>query len=134
MRDTARWPLLALALLAIGALPVGVARATFSSATAFASPVDSPETTASTAPEPTIPSTSPATDPDDSSPVTSTPDTLVAAGEPDDNIDATTTSIAVVGFLLLLAIASWWMVRRSDPDAEPMPRTPNQSELPGDLI
>ena len=42
--------------------------------------------------------------------------------------------LAVVGFVLLVGLASWWMVRRSDPDAEPMPPVPPSTPPPSDLI
>jgi hypothetical protein len=64
---------------------------------------------------------------------TAAPDTtIVGAGQPDDEVNATVTTIAVIGFILLLAVASWWMVRRRDPDAQPMP--PAHDVPPSDLI
>ena len=69
------------------------------------------------------------TEPDDTTAGTTIGDALVGAGDPDSDIDTTTAAIAVVGFVALLALASWWMVRRSDPDAAPMPPPP-----PSDLI
>jgi hypothetical protein len=77
----------------------------------------------------------PASEPPPSEPTESesddtTPDNaLVGAGEPDDDIDTTVAVVAIGGFVALLAVASWWMVRRSDPDAEPMPPGPPPSEL-----
>lgn len=82
----------------------------------------------------------PASEPPASEPPTSEPtesesddttpdDALVGAGEPDDDIDTTVAVVAIGGFVALLAVASWWMVRRSDPDAEPMPPGPPPSEL-----
>jgi hypothetical protein len=119
------------ALVLIGGLAVGAAGAT-------ASTVDDPSgsteplvTTAPTSPEPSTPDSSPG----DSTSETSSPiNTLIAAGTPDSNIDTTTTTIAVVGFILLVALASWWMVRRNDPDSKPMPRAGGQSTPPSDLI
>ena len=88
-------------------------------------PTLEPETPDSTPPE----STPATTEPDDSTPDTSLDDTLVGAGDPDSDIDTTTAALAVVGFIALIGLASWWMVRRSDPDAAPMPPPP-----PSDLI
>jgi len=83
------------------------------------------DTPATTEPAPSE-TTSPA--PDESTP----DDTLVGAGDPDGDIDTTVAAIAVIGFVILLGVASWWMVRRSDPDAQPMP--PRSSPPPSDLI
>ena len=83
---------------------------------------DTPETTESE-------STTETTEPDDSTPDTTIDDALVGAGDPDSDIDTTTAAIAIIGFVALLGLASWWMVRRSDPDAAPMPPRP-----PSDLI
>jgi len=85
--------------------------------------------------ESTSPDTTPDSEPPDTSPDTepTTPDdTLVGAGDPDSDVDTTRAVIAVVGFLALLAVASWWMVRRPDPDGRPMPTT--DSAPPSDLI
>jgi hypothetical protein len=88
-----------------------------------------------TVPESSAPDTTPDTiEPDDSIPSTSTEETLIAAGDPDPDIDTTTAVTAIVGFILLVAVASWWMVRRSDPDADPMPRRDGQTAPPSDLI
>ncbi len=90
--------------------------------------VEPPDTPPATA-EPTPPDTTP---PDTT---TSPPDeTLVGAGDPDGEIDGSVAAIAVVGFLVLLAIASWWMVRRYDPDREPMPPRPPGDPPPSDLV
>jgi len=106
------------------------------------STVDGP---ADTAPEPTTsePSTPEPTTPD-STPTTSEPDTstsesqgndeLVGAGSPDSDVDSATAAIAIVGFVLLIALAGWWMVRRSNPDAEPMPRGRPEPRPPSDLL
>jgi hypothetical protein len=88
-------------------------------------PTLEPEAPASTPPE----STTAITEPEDSTSDTSLDDALVGAGDPDSEIDTTTAAIAVVGFITLVGLASWWMVRRSDPDAAPMPPRP-----PSDLI
>lgn len=88
--------------------------------------------------------TVPDTEPDDTTPETTEPvDTepetteatggLVGAGDPDGELDALYVTLAIIGFVGLLAVASWWMVRRDDPDAEPMP--PRDPESPtGELI
>jgi hypothetical protein len=88
-------------------------------------PTMEPEAPGSTTPE----STSPTTEPEDTTADTPLDDALVGAGDPDSDIDTTTAAIAVVGFIALVGLASWWMVRRSDPDAAPMPPRP-----PSDLI
>ena len=88
-----------------------------------------------TDPEPSAPDTTPdTTEPDDSVPSTSTEETLIAAGDPDDDVDTTTAALAIIGFILLVAVAGWWMVRRTDPDGEPMPRRDGQTGPPSDLI
>jgi hypothetical protein len=126
MREAARLTTLAIVVwAAIWAVPHGVAAGEVWSGQP-ASTIDG------TTPEPdtTEPeSTTATTEPDDSIPDTTIDDTLVGAGEPDSDIDTTTAAIAVVGFVTLLVLASWWMVRRSNPDAAPMPPRP-----PSDLI
>jgi hypothetical protein len=92
-------------------------------------PTLEPEAPDSTPPESTTESTTESTEPEDSTSDTSLDDALVGAGDPDSEIDTTTAAIAVVGFIALIGLASWWMVRRSDPDAAPMPPQP-----PSDLI
>jgi hypothetical protein len=94
-------------------------------AAALHSSTDVPSETTPETTEPTPPETS---EPDDSTP----DDTLVGAGDPDDDVDTTVAVIAVVGFAILLGVASWWMVRRSNPDAQPMP--PQGGSPPSDLI
>ncbi len=137
MRDAGRWAALAVVTVSMWALPTDAVAARLWAA---------PDTTIVTSPEPTIPdTTTDTTTPetsgpddsglddsglDDSTPDDSMPDdALVGAGDPDSDVDTTTAAIAVVGFVALVVLASWWMVRRSDPDAEPMPRQP-----PGDLL
>ncbi len=106
---------LALSLPAAAAGPAG----------AVAPSDTTPATTEPAPPETTVP--------EDSTPDESTPDdTLVGAGNPDDDIDTTVAVIAIVGFVILLGVASWWMVRRSNPDAQPMP--PPDGSPPSDLI
>ena len=101
------------------------------------SPGTAPETTVSkpSIPEPTAPESTPATsEPDTSTPTSQGNDELVGAGSPDSDVDSTTAAIAVVGFVLLVALAGWWMVRRTDPDAEPMPRRHPETGPPSDLL
>ena len=136
MREVARWSALVIvAWAALWAVPQAASAADgWSGVTA---PTTAPST--GNAPEPTLEpdtpettepeSTTATTEPDDSTPDTTIDDTLVGAGDPDSNIDTTTAAIAVVGFVALLGLASWWMVRRFDPDAAPMPPQP-----PSDLI
>jgi hypothetical protein len=99
-------------------------------------PATTPEPTT---PEPTTPDSTPDSIPSTSEkdgPTSTTPDdeALVGAGDPDSEVDSTAALIAVVGFVLLVALAGWWMVRRSDPDAEPMPRNDPDAGPPSDLI
>ncbi len=65
---------------------------------------------------------------------TTVDDTLVGAGEPDSDVDGTVAAIAIIGFVLLLAVAAWWMVRRSNPDGEPKPPAQPTGLPPSDLI
>jgi hypothetical protein len=87
-----------------------------------------------TAPAPSEPAPTETTSPEstDVTADSSAPDTTVGTSEPDDDINRTVTVIAVIGFILLLGVASWWMVRRQDPDAQPMP--PASDVPPSDLI
>jgi hypothetical protein len=140
MREAARWSVLVVVAVSMWAVPLGAAAIGWTAA-----PGVSLVATVDTTPDPTVPdttapeATTATTEPDDSTPEDSTPgesvadlpgdDNLVGAGDPDSDINTTTATIAVVGFILLVAIASWWMVRRTDPDARPMPRQP-----PSDLI
>jgi hypothetical protein len=120
-----------LSLVTICMLPVGAVGAVSAAAAQGATATTVPDATPTTTPTPTTPGT----EPEDSAPETSVSgDTLVAAGEPDDDIDATTATIAVVGFVLLVGLASWWMVRRNDPDEAPMPPGAAGSSPPSDLI
>jgi hypothetical protein len=101
------------------------------------SPGTAPEPTASepSTPEPTAPDSTPATsEPDTPTSQSQENDELVGAGNPDSDVDSTTAAIAVVGFVLLVALAAWWMVRRTDPDAEPMPRRHPETGPPSDLL
>lgn len=136
MREAARWSALVIvAWAALWAVPQvafagdgwsGVPAPTIAPSTASTpEPTLEPDTPDTTEPE----STTATTEPDESTPDTTIDDALVGAGDPDSNIDTTTAAIAVVGFVALLGLASWWMVRRSDPDAAPMPPQP-----PSDLI
>jgi len=132
MREAARWSTLAIVVwAALWAVPQaasaggvwsGASASTIATSTGTTPEPDTPETT-----EPET--TTATTEPDDSTADTATDDVLVGAGDPDSDINTTTAAIAVVGFVALLGLASWWMVRRSDPDAAPMPPQP-----PSDLI
>jgi hypothetical protein len=85
-------------------------------------------------PDSTTPESTPATsEPDPSTPTPSQDDALIGAGDPDSDVNPTTSTIAIVGFVLVIALAGWWMVRRSNPDAAPMPR-PRPESPPSDLI
>jgi len=86
--------------------------------------------------ESTEPTDPPAeTDPPASSePVEGTTDPGTGSDESDD-ADGTVALIAVIGFVLVLVLASWWMVRRGDPDAQARPSPPDTGDAPGsDLI
>ena len=81
-----------------------------------------PDTTPAT--DPPV-DTSPAdTSPADTSPADTSPaDTEVLDGETvqeeDEGLDV--APIALVGFVILIAVAGWWMVRRDDADDQPSP-------------
>jgi nucleoid-associated protein YgaU len=66
----------------------------------------------------------PPTEPTDGSPETNAPSTTAssAVGAADDADDELVTLLAVFGFGLLVAVAGWWMVRRSDRDSQPPTR------------
>ncbi len=101
-------------------------------AAAAATPPDSLSAPNAVPPASTTP---PSESPASSEPESAEPDeTLIGAGDPDGEVDGTVALVAVVGFLALLAVASWWMVRRSDPDAQPMPAGRTGGPPPGDLI
>jgi hypothetical protein len=140
MRETARWPALvvgvAAAAVSLWAVPNNAAAGhawsslPMPSMIAASTGTTTDPTTEPAAPDSTPPdSTTATTEPDDSTSDTSLDDGLVGAGDPDSDIDTTTAAIAIVGFIALIGLASWWMVRRSDPDAAPMPPRP-----PSDLI
>lgn len=85
-----------------------------------------------TVPDPT------GTDPSDTTapPNTEAPDdTLVPADETVQEEDEAlnVAPVAIVGFLVLLAIASWWMLRRDDADDQPSP-PPGEPEWRADQI
>jgi len=93
--------------------------------------VGSPDTTETTEPDTTEPGTTEpgTTEPESSEPESSEPDTT---GEEDESDDPTVAIIAVIAFVGLIGVASWWMVRRNDDDDAPHPRRPNPDEpLPG---
>jgi heme A synthase len=79
----------------------------------------------SESPTPDSTTAPPATDaPVDTSPAdTSPPDADVPGDETtqeeDEGVDV--APIAIVGFVILVAIAGWWMVRRDDADDQPSP-------------
>lgn len=79
-----------------------------------------PETTA---PEPTGTSEPETTEADVTTSVTETPSEELVGAEPDTDGDV--ALIAIVGLVLVLSLAAWWMVRRDDerpvPDREPPP-------------
>ncbi len=130
MSSAARWSVLAVAVIAWSAAPsaASAGRDMWSGA-----PDTTIDQSAGTVPEPTTPDpgTPEPTTPESSAP---TEETLIAAGVPDADVDTTTAAIAIVGFILLVAVASWWMVRRTDPDAVPMPPRDGQTGPPSDLV
>jgi len=83
------------------------------------------------------------TDPSDTTapPTTEAPDdtlpddTLVPGDETvqeeDEGLDV--APVAIVGFLVLLTIASWWMLRRDDVDDQPSP-VPGEPEWRADQV
>jgi hypothetical protein len=92
-----------------------------------------PETTApddvpdeETPPDDTAPATTPpATNPPDEAPDSSEPvdDSSAVEGgsdgsEPADELDPVLVALAVAGFVVLVGVAAWWMLRRDDPDAD----------------
>lgn len=86
----------------------------------------------------------PATEPSESSvpPTTEAPeDTLPddAAVPSDESLEEedeglNVAPVAIVGFILLLAIASWWMIRQDDVDDRPSPPPSGEPEWPADQI
>ena len=76
------------------------------------------------------------TEPDPTEPDSTEPDTTepVAVDTDGDAAENTVAVIAVIGFGALIALASWWMVRRRDVDDVPHPPAPDEP-LPGqDLL
>ncbi len=61
----------------------------------------------------------PDTSPPDTSPGDADDPERETVEEEDEGVDV--APIAVVGFIILVAIASWWMVRRDDADDQPSP-------------
>ena len=92
-------------------------------------------------PDTTEPATSDA--PPVGSTVESTPGSSVASpgdsttapagdsGHANDDDNSTLVALGIVGFVVLLAVAAWWMVRRDDPDRRPLPTDDGWS--PGEL-
>lgn len=95
-------------------------------------------TVSSTTPPESAPATTPPSDettPDGSEPVTTPPDQQPDTSEPtegenspddqtpttaptDDDVDPVGVGLAAAGFILLVGIAAWWMLRRDDPGAD----------------
>jgi len=92
----------------------------------------------SAAATPTTDETSPPdTSPADTSPARTTQESVPPASpDPtgDDTSDRAAVAVAVVGFIALLGIAVWWMLRRTDPDDQPYPRPGNSPDSPGDRV
>lgn len=110
------------AVAALAVLAGGAGEPVTAAATSWGQVADTTPTRESGGTEPTTPvdTTAPDTEPDATA--TSTPDdTLVGAGTPDDDVDPLNATLAIIGFVALVGLASWWMVRRDDPDAAPMP-------------
>jgi len=121
----------------IGVVAAPAAASTPPPAEAGAPPGTSPEASADTTPAATAPDSSAPddTDPTGSTPTDSAPD--AAAGDEDGlgaELDPVSTTVAVFGFLALITLASWWMVRRSGLDAPPGRSSSDRSPPSGDLI
>ena len=108
---------------------------------AGAAPVDEP---VATAPDTSEPDTS---EPDTSEPGTSEPPVTAppsaeapgsspSPADGDDSINTTAAVLGAIGFIGLIAVAGWWMVRLRDDDDAPHPRpSPLDEPLPGqDLL
>lgn len=120
-----RWAAISAAVV-VCILPAGPGLASGAVSTADAVAETTPQ---QTTPDTTEPDT---TEPDTSEPATSEPDTTDpnTTGS-DDDADALTW-IAIVGALLLLGIAVWWMVRSTPDEPRPPPMDsdwPNRSEV-----
>jgi hypothetical protein len=118
-------PLVAALVLAVTVVP-GVAHALVAS-------VDEPASTepGTSQPDTTAPDT---TAPDTTAPPTTEP--VVATPATDGDDDAIVAVIGLAGFVALIAVAGWWMIRRNDDDDAPHPRSPQLDDpLPGqDLL
>lgn len=99
----------------------GTAHAGHRSAPADAAPPTEPETS-----EP------PTTEPETSEPSTTEPATDPAEGVDDDGDDIETTAavLGILGFIALVGVAAWWMVRLGNDDDAPHPRQPSLDDLP----
>lgn len=106
----------------------GRAAATSASLTAFTPNAlvahQSVETTPEepTTPDTTTPETPPETEPTD--PTTE-------PGASDDPVDPLSVALGILGFVVLLAVAGWWMIKRVDPDSQPHPPPDDDSATPG---
>lgn len=82
-----------------------------------------------------VPSEPETTDPETTEPESTDPDTTAPTETDPDGAQsdsATVAVIAVIGFSALLALASWWMVRRRGGDDAPHPPHSTRDEpLPG---
>jgi hypothetical protein len=72
--------------------------------------------------------------PDDSLPPEESLPPPAATGPTNDPVDPLTVVVALAGFAVLLGVAAWWMVRRVDPDAQPLPSSENDPDWPTDQM
>lgn len=95
---------------------------------------DPAETPTDSAP---VDSTPQSTTPSDSTPDDTTPDDAPTQtdGNSDKSTDPLTAALALAGFVILLGIAAWWMVRHQSPDEQPYPRpTDDAGEFPDGML
>ena len=125
MSDYRRLPALGAFTIAVffvlAVAPPGTAHAGFRSAPVDAAPPTEPETS-----EP------PTTEPETSEPPTTEPATEPAESvdDDDDGVETAAAVLGILGFIALVGVAAWWMVRLGNDDDAPHPRQPSLDDLP----
>ena len=84
------------------------------------------------APADSVPSEPPTTDPETTEPPNTEPPTTRPAESVDDGDDIGTAAavLGILGFVALVGVAAWWMIRLGNEDDAPHPRRPAPDDPP----